>query len=226
MEEKLKSILRNPHFILAYKAVFLAGVLVYAMRSGGWWWAVYFIVAGAFYLRPLFNTTLFLPLTLVIAALSIMWQPGAPALQILFAVFYSTLLLIVIGLKNLVLTHRAQWTYGLSAALSYGTTASFFVHAPHGFFWGWWASTIFLFTLIFSAVVPNRRYSILAAVLMGELLWVSSWLPIGVVSSSTLVTLTALFIIDVLRESRMRWGAVILLGGLLGLVFGTSYWHF
>src|SRR3989344_7373314 len=144
MEGKLRLITRSPRSILAYKGAAFSVLLGMFMAYPGWKSAVLYC-AGAciLYARPLFNTSAFAPLFAALLIASFSFPSFTSPFRIGLVIVFSVLFAIIIGVKNLVLTHREQWVRGVAYALSYCTLIIFFLASPENVFWLSWVGALF-----------------------------------------------------------------------------------
>ncbi len=225
MATKLSWTLRSPGWRLAFKALIFGLLLYFFYLDPSWWRALIFLIFTFWaYSQPLFNFLALLPIFLVILILSfwLVWLPLAyqlPVVLILAAGFA-----VLLGAKNLILTHRQSWLYGLAIFFSYGLILNFFLLDQGGLFWLQWLLTILLLLLLFKNVFGEWLLAVAAALLLGEFLWVAAWLPIGFFSSSNLVFLVSLLLLQSFHQERLRWRDLGLFALLTLIVLVSSYW--
>lgn len=225
MGEKLRLILRNPRFILAYKGLFLGALLWLFMRQGGWFAGIIYVgAAGLLYVRPLFNASAYLSLFIGTVLLSLTAVFAGVAYPFVFAVIFAGVFAVIFGAKNLILTHRTAWVRASAYLVSYLCLLLFFMQGMGGVFWFSWVVLMLLLGLFWQAAIPDRVLLAPALLAVGELAWVVSWLPIGFLSSANLVLLTMLFVDDGCIDGRIRWRHLCIFTGLIGVVLLSSYW--
>ncbi len=225
MGEKLLLITKNPRFLLACKsAVF--GVLLWLFWSspGLFWGFVYGAGAGFLYFRPLFNSSASFFLLVAEIALSIALQPSSFMARVMYTLGFSCIFFIILGIKNLVLTNRERWMQGICYILLYISVLDFFLHYFSRPFWFAWVFAILMLLCILLSFIADRRLIGPVLVLLGELLWVVSWLPIGFLASANIVFLVMVYIGNALREKRLTAKNSALFIVLIAVVLGTSYW--
>lgn len=226
MGVKLRSIARNPRLLLAYKGIaFTALLWLYAAFPG--WLAGFLFAAGAglLYANPLFNTSAFFPLFAAEMIISFASLSVVSAFRGALIVFLGCAFAIIAGLKNLALTHRGQWTEAVCYALSYITALMFFLHYFSGFFRLSWIIALIAFGLIWSVMIRDRHVLGLALLVLGEMLWVVSWLPIGFFASANVMFFVMLFLGDSLVKKRIAWKDAALYTLLIFAALGSSYWR-
>lgn len=225
MGEKLRLILKNPRFILACKGLFLGALLWLFMRQGGWFAGIIYIgAAGVLYFRPLFNVLAYLPLFAGTVLFSLTAAFAGVAYSFVFAFICAGVFAVILGAKNLILTHRTSWVRASAYLLSYLCLLLFFMQGGGGVFWFSWVVLMLLLGLFWQAAIPDRVLLAPALVAVGELAWVVSWLPIGFLSSANLVLLTMLFVDDGCIDGHIRWKHLCIFAGLIAVVLLSSYW--
>lgn len=219
-------IIKNPRFLLAYKSAVFGILLWLFWRSPGLFWGFLYVAgAGFLYLRPLFNSSALFSLLVAEIALSIALQPSFFTARVFFTLGFSFVFFIILGIKNLVLIHRERWMRGVCYIVLYISVLDFFLHYFSRPFWFAWVFAMILLWLILLVLISDRRLIGPVLVLLGELLWVVSWLPIGFLSSTNIVLLVILFIDDTLRGKRLIRKNSALFIVLIAVVLGTSYWR-
>ena len=226
MGEKLSLILKNPRLILACKGLFLGALLYFFMGQRGWFAGVLYVgAAGLFYFQPLFNTAAYLPLFIGTVLLSLWTAFAGMVYPFVFAVIFAGVFAVILGAKNLILTQRASWARASAYTLSYVCLLLFFMVGMGGVFLFSWGALMLLLGLFWQAVIPDRVLLAPALVVVGELAWVVSWLPIGFLSSANLVFLALLFMGDGCVEGRYSPKHLFVFAGLIAVVLMSSYWR-
>lgn len=225
MATKLSWTLRGPGWRLAFKAVVFGLLLYFFYLDPSWWRALFFLIFTFWaYGKPLFNFLAFLPIFLVMLVLSF-WFVLSRVEGLLTAVILAAGFAVLLGVKNLILTHRQIWLYLLAIFLSYGLLLNFFLLNQGDLFWLEWLLTTLLLLLLFKNTFGEWLLAAAAALLLGELLWVVSWLPIGFFSSGNLVFLTGLLLFQSFHQERLRLRHLSLFGLLTLIVLISSYWR-
>lgn len=218
-------ILRNPRFILACKGLFLGALLWFFAYQGGWFAGVIYVsAAGLLYFQPLFNVSAYFPFFAGTVLLSFVAVFAGVVYPLILAFLFAGVFSVIFGAQNLILTQRASWVRASAYLLSYLCLLLFFMQGMAGVFWFSWIALITLIGLFWQAVIPDRVLLAPALVVVGELAWVVSWLPIGFLSSANLVLLTMLFVGDGCIDGRIRWKHLFLFAGLIVMVLLSSYW--
>lgn len=225
MGEKLKLILKNQRFILACKGLFLGVLLWFFIDQKGWFTGMAYIgAAGLLYFRPLFNVSAYLLLFVGTILLSLIAAFAGVLYSVISAFIFAGVFAIIFGVKNLILTQRTSWVRASAYLLSYLCLLLFFMQGMGGVFWFSWIVLMILLGLFWQAAIPDRFLLAPALVVIGELAWVVSWLPIGFLSSANLVLLTMLLVDDGYIAGRIRWKHLFVFTGLIALVLMSSYW--
>lgn len=226
MAIKLKLALKNPIFTLTFKSlVFGFFLYLYNANPNLIWGAVFLLVSFWLYSRPLFNVSSYFPLFLVLLFLSF-WMGLADGWITGASWWFLTLSFgILLGLKNLILTHRYYWHYFISFTASYLLFLNFFLLDKSDWFWLKWIVLVFSIFLLFKDLLSPAILAGLLVLVIGQLSWVISWLPVGFLSSANLLMLFLLFMVDILgykRFSAKNFGLFVL---LLAIILGSSYWY-
>lgn len=225
MGEKLKLILKNPRFILACKGLFLGALFWFFMHQGGWFAGIIYVgAAGLLYFTPLFNVSAYFPFFVGTVLLSLAAAFARAAHPLILAFLFAGVFAVIFGAQNFILTQRVSWMRASAYLLSYLCLLLFFMQGMAGVFWFSWIALMILLGLFWQAVIPDRVLLAPALVVVGELAWVVSWLPIGFLSSANLVLLTMLFVGDGCSEGRIRWKHLFIFAGLIAVVLLSSYW--
>ncbi len=226
MATKLKLALKNQIFILTFKSfVFGLFLYFYNTNAGLVWGGVFAAVSLFLYSRPLFNFSSHSSLFFVLLFLSL-WIGGTGSWITDISWWLLTLSFgILLGLKNLILTHRYYWHYFVSFAVSYLLFLNFFILDKSDWFWLKWLAAVILIFLIFKDLLLPEVLSGITALLIGELLWIVAWLPIGFLSSANLLILCLLFIVDVFGYKRLSLKNLGLFITLIIIILGSSYWY-
>ena len=219
MAAKLNWILQKPAYQLALKAALFAGLLYFYYGQPGVFRAGLFLAAALLlYSRPLAGSFNYLPLFLVILILAF-WS--GPAGGWLLALAFGLLL----GLKVLALTHRQFWLYLLTIILGYLTFLDFFLtEKSAGFVFYWLASGLVVFLLL-QNLFQDRLTSAVAALLLSQLLWLLSWLPVGFLTAANLLLLVLLLLLETCYYQRLSPRSAGLFVLLTLIVLTTGYWR-
>jgi len=226
MAEKLRSISRNPRFISALKGGFIFFTALRFLIDRSWEWGLlYTLFSVILYSRPIFNVSRTFPLFLAIVSLPFFSRPDSFLFQIILAFSVAFSYTILLGIKNFTLTHRVWWTHGASYFVSYIFFLSFFSASSSPLFaLSWLFGFLFLYC-VFRATVPDRHIALIAALFAGEILWISSWLPVGYLSLANFMLLVVLFISDVAHEGVLHLRNRVLFPVLSLVIAGSSYWQ-
>ncbi len=236
METKLKSIFLNPQLRLAFKAALFLGFLFLARLGSFSLLATLFFLFGAIilYARPLFRTVEkagdFLVL---IFSVLVFHSIFIDSLDFIFAaLYYSVLFFWLMGIKDLILIKRNFWSIALNFGLAYPIFLIFF---QGNFAGSWWQPLIlFLLTLLLSRDTLKRgELAAPFSLLVVEVAWASSLLPIGFIALANLNLLfyaTALSLIDLGRQGLLGRRIVFPLLSVFVILFlailGFSSWAF
>lgn len=247
MVTKLKSVLRIPkqQSLLAVRAaIFAAALWLLVDRDFGFFQLVAFILIGiVLYATPVFQTLLLFPsfvALMIVAPLSMAVfgpQLGAP---VLLAAFFGFLFYLIIGIKQVVLAHRAKWHHLLHLALVYSLSLLFFA-APGG---DWFVGRSLLFMAVLCLLLRElflvrgatrsvllRLHIILIAFMSVQALWVIGLLPIGFINSAG-IALVFIFIAEEFALGRFFGGLsrkkvtteLATFATLMLVIFGFSTW--
>ncbi len=189
MEIKLKLILLNPQLRLAFKAILFLGFLTLARLGDFSLFVTLLFIIGAvvLYARPLFRTVEKLGDFLVLMFSALVFNlVFIDSLDFFFsAAYYSLLFFLLIGIKDLILINRSFWSVVLNFGLAYPIFLIFF----QGHFAGaWWkAPILFFLTILLSKNVLKRSVATAPfSLLVIEVAWASSFLPIGFIGLANL----------------------------------------
>lgn len=200
METKLKSVLKNPTLLLAFKAglfgvfLFLVGVAQFKISAV----LIFLVVALLIYTRPLFRTFEFLTPLIILLTVSLMGVVLSSNTIYFFPViaFFSYLFFLILGLKDLALIRRADWHRFLNLSLAYSVFLLFFNYTQEFFLPR--LLLLFLATLfLLGDLLKKRIFYWLLALLIIEAAWAIGLLPIGFISAATLLLLVYSALTDV-----------------------------
>ena len=141
-----------------------------------------------------------------------------------FSVVLALLFGIALGVKNLILIHRAALLHAGAYVIIYITLLLFFIQAGSAAFLPLWLFTIFIFWLAFYSLLSDYRLALVPTVLLGELVWIASWLPIGFLNLTGICFVIALCMSIMVREDRVSNKNMALALAPIILIFVTSYW--
>ncbi|HCX45353.1 TPA: hypothetical protein DGT35_02000 [Patescibacteria group bacterium] len=214
METKLKYLSKNPISQLASKAA-VFGLLLFWFYQVETLTAIFFLllVTGILYFRSLHNALVFLPslVILLIISLGTTVIITTTSSSFLLAAFLSFLFFTILGLKDLVLIKRKSWYVFLNFSLFYLAFINFFLIDKSSLFVGKWLIFLVLaFSLLRELLmvliapskenrVKNNRLlaaSLVMTMIIGQLLWLVSWLPISFLSSANLMILIVFLFSD------------------------------
>lgn len=149
---------------------------------------------------------------------------GVP-ISTLFSAIIAGLFYVALGVKDLTLIHREKLLEVVAYVLLYIALLLFFMQALSGIFFFIWLYAVICAWLSFLLIADDYRAALLFATLMGELIWIVSWLPIGFLNSASICFALTLFAGDAVRENRISAKNTVVLGALITLIFVTSYWR-
>ena len=225
MAGKLLSISRNPRSISALKGGFVFFLALRFLADPSWeWGALYVFLAAIFYSRPIFNISGTFPLFSAIISLPFFLRPDSFPFQFLLAFSVAVSYVILLGVKNLALTHREWWTHCVSYFVSYLFFLSFFGASSPSFVLSWVFAFIFLYC-VFRTVIPDRHVAMIVTLFAAETLWIVSWLPVGYLSSANFMLLITLFLSDVAHEGKVTLRNQVLFPVLSFVIAASSYWQ-
>ncbi|MEK7654118.1 MAG: hypothetical protein AAB345_02450 [Patescibacteria group bacterium] len=236
METKLKSIFLNPQLRLAFKATLFLGFLILARLGGFSLISTPIFIAGAvvLYARPLFRTVEKLGDFLVLVFSAVVFNlVFIDSLDFFFsAVYYSLLFFLLVGVKDLILINRGFWSLVLNFGLAYPIFLIFFQGNSAGV---WWKPLV-LFLLTILLIKDALKKNGLAApfsLLVTEVAWASSFLPIGFIGLANLNFLfyaTTLSLLEAnergLLDRKKILSLLSVFTVLLLAILGLSGWSF
>lgn len=221
MATKLKSLFLERRLALVLKAGVFALLLWFASISGlgliqlaVFFGVSLFIYAGAGSgARYIWSFLFLLVLSMFFVA---RFASAIPLLSMVFGA--AALFYILIGLRSLFFIHRQVWHYLLCLLLFYGAFIGFFSADKSHFFFFKVVAVFFFILILFKeflenlavpediggsngAPIPNSAVSALCALILSEILWAISLLPLGVVNSANLAVLAGFFVLDFARMS-------------------------
>ncbi|MDD5430700.1 MAG: hypothetical protein PHP03_00520 [Candidatus Pacebacteria bacterium] len=172
-----------------------------------------------------------------LGGLTLVHRPEFAAIEV---TAFSILFYIVLGIKELIFIRQYQWYAIKNILLLYSLFALFFLADKSSFFLIkyllMFAALYFIFRgwFLWSEDYFPRRYllaSLLFAFISLQILWVAAILPIGFISSASLMTLVSFLLIDFTRNhfSGTVTKKLILRNAFLAAIaliaiFGTSSW--
>lgn len=226
MATRLKLILKKPIFGLAFKGlVFGAFLYFYYLNPSLWRGLIFAVAAFWLYNQPIFNFSSLLPTLLVLLSLALGIGEQAGLLNLISLAVLTFLFAIILGIKNLILINRLAWHYFITFVLSYLVFLNFFLLDKSSFFSVKWLAALLLIVLLFRDIFSQRATVAIMALLIGEIIWLTNWLPIGPLSSANLSMLCLVFLVDALHYHRLEWKKVGLFIVLLFVVLFSSYWR-
>lgn len=239
MEVKLKSILREPRLALALKSAIFGGFLALLKLGDFRVLPVLFFLWVAFLLSSKAHQASFLVfLGVAMATIGILDN-------VLFLAFgialFSSLFYLIVGIKDLVIIHRREWSFFRNLLLFYAIFLLFFLADKSSWFLlkylTVFGTTFFLLKEWILIYEFNflRRVNIAALVLSSiilQVLWVVALLPLGPVNSANLMVLTTYILFSFViyhfqgqinRKFVLKKVTIFVL--LLLLIFVTSGWR-
>ena len=207
MATKLKYLSKNPIFQLASRAA-VFGLLLFWFYQVETLTAIFFLllITGILYFRSLHNAFAFLPSLVILLVISL----GTTAIitttsfSFLLAAFLTFLFFVILGLKDLILIKRRNWYLFLNFSLFYLVFLNFFLIDKSSLFVGKWLLFLVLIfglsrELLMVLIAPaeenkTKRTRLLVAsavmtMIVGQLIWLVSWLPISFLSSANFMIL-------------------------------------
>lgn len=210
MEEKLKSVLRITQLRLILKAVIFAVLLFWVKISGFAVLAVFlFVLINSFlYFRGRgHNDSQTIYSFFVLLFVSLFGTGMLSHVQFLVpaVVFFSFLFYLVLGIKELIFTHRNEYNYAKNILLFYSIFLIYFLSNKYDwFFVKYLLVFISAFLLIHEWLswleqgFPKRRQiiALVFSFLILQLLWAVSLLPFGFINSAAVLTLFVYVMLD------------------------------
>ena len=223
---KLNSISRSQRFRLACSSGAIFLLVAQFLRSGSLWWGGVFASVAAFlYFRQTANMLSALPIFVGAVLLPFFFPHGlGTGLASLFSVFVALLFGVALGVKNLVLIHRDELLGVGAYVMSYAALILFFMQAMSLFLPLWFFAVCIAWLSLYS-LLSDYRLALTLALLVGELIWIVSWLPIGFLNAGGLCFAVMLFASEAMRENRLRGQNMALLGALAVVIFMVSRWR-
>ena len=214
METKLKYLSKNPIFQLAFRAA-VFGLLLFWFYQIETPIAVFFLLlmTGILYFRSLHNALAFLPslVILLVIALGTTVIITTTSFSFLLATFLAFLFFVILGLKDLVLIKRRSWYLFLNFSLFYLVFLNFFLIDKSSLFVGKWLLFLVLIfglsrELLMVLIAPAEESktkrtrllvtSVVMTMIVGQLIWLVSWLPISFLSSANFMILVIFLFSD------------------------------
>ncbi len=237
MVTKLKSVFLNPQSGLLFKTVIFAGFLLLS-RMGGFTLlpvTLLVLVSIILYARPLFRTVKFLSsFSIFLASVVAFNLTFRDNWDFVFSlIYFSSVLFILLGVKDLILIRREVWGRLVNCLIAYPVFLIFFYY--YQFLSNiWYLLVLFFIILLLSKnIIPSRLFYWLTPLVISQLAWASSFLPIGFVGAANLSLLSyvtlVLFLDEHLagtlgRKKILLLGTVFIL--LLVAILGVSGWKF
>ena len=194
------------------------------MRSGSLWWGVaYVLVAFFLYMRPIFNSSAVLPLFFGVLVMPFFFPLNLGIIVAgLFSIALTFLFFAVLGIKNLILTNRKAWREGSAYLFSYILFLLFFMQTISGTFWLIWLWAVVSIFLALCLIMRDYRWALPCTALIGELLWVTAWLPMGFIGSANLCFALFFLITGAVMENRISMKKIGILTAFILIVFVSS----
>lgn len=226
MVTKLRLSLRTPILGLAFRGlIFGAFLYFYYLNPSVWRGGLFLAAAFWFYGQSLFNFTVFLPTLLVTLFLALWIGLQANFLSFLSLALIVFIFVIVLGVKSLIITHRTSWCYLITCALSYLLLINFFLLDKSSLFPIKWLIATVLLTLLFWNLIKSRVALLVLVLLVGEIMWLVNWLPIGPLSATNLTFLSLLLALEAIYYQRLSWKNLGLFAILIVTILSGSYWR-
>ena len=202
MELRLKLVLQSQQSTLLFKALIFLGFLTLVYIGNFSLVPILFFLAIAIilYSKPIFNTFYFWASFLILLVVALNSPPS-----FFIAAFYAFLFYIILGLKNLVFINRVNWHQALHLLLFYAMFMLFWGASDETTFLlrlvGVFVASVFLIREFFKvAAVDFSKQRVVAswvlALLVVEIVWAISWLPIGFLNSAALAFLAVFTLIN------------------------------
>jgi len=233
METKLKLVFQSQKLRLAFRALIFAGLLAW-VKLGGLSFppVLIFLASSAFlYASPLFKTMEMIRPFLILLIVSLLSALSVPAWSLpSLAIYYGLLFYLLLGVKNLVFLQRIVWHRILNFSMAYPVFLLFFHHNQTDYLFR--AVPLFIILLfLFSDFFQKRFLSWLLALILLEIVWAISLLPIGFFSAASLAFLSYFTVSDLFRrqsEKSLTKEAIINYATLFSVIFlfilGSSRW--
>lgn len=239
MLEKLKSVFLAPRSVLLLKSALFGFSLVLLKTLNFDWlpFLVFFTIFGILFFRSR-STPL---VVLFVSAVGTVWVLNNFLFIVLLAIFFSVLLYLTAGVKELVIIHRFEWGFIKILLLLFAVFLLFFISDKSSYFLGKYFLVFIAVFLLFqewfsqsSVYFPKRHMlvSLIAAFLLVQLLWGVALLPIGALNSASLMILISYIIIDfsdnyflgtVNLKLVIKNSAILILLSLI--IFSVSFWN-
>jgi len=245
-----------PYFGAQFFKAVVFGLALLSVQNHAFGWlsvTLFVLLALLMYIQPPYKTFSMLKMALLLITLSIAvtseFAIGFSSLfpdtdlslsRVLFSAMFGTLFYVTLGLKDLVLVHRKEWFALLSVSLLYGATSLFFTaNIGNRFFVSAALLAIFFWFFIREYLVfygsPRTRlisvYTATLTLLLMQLAWIVSLLPIGFSNAASLTTISTVVVTEIL--SRYARGILtaryvrllsVFFFSLTLLIFGVSDW--
>ncbi|HEY4499602.1 MAG TPA: hypothetical protein VJH70_00510 [Candidatus Paceibacterota bacterium] len=238
MWEKLKSVLAIPQLQLTLRSIAF-GAALYWLRMSEFSWVSLVVFLGIigftfFRVHPLSMFVVLGVLLGMIRTLDSFWFISGAAIS--GAVFFY----LSFGIRQLVFVHRIGWYAVRNVLLLYFTYLLFFItDKSTGFWWQFLLVLAAVFILIYEWLILfersfPKRYLIAALAmtfLIGELLWSTALLPLGLINNSSLLILCTYILVYLTHhhfhgtlQKALSWkNAAIFLMTLL-VIFWSASW--
>jgi hypothetical protein len=160
--------------------------------------------------------------------------------RLLFSAMFGILFYVTLGLKDLVLIHRKEWFAVLSVSLLYAASSLFFTaNVGNRFFTSALLLAVFFWLfireyLVFHGSVRSRLLTVYVStltLLLMQLAWIISLLPIGFSNAASLTTIATVVVTELLSRyvrgvltARYVRLLLVFFVSLALLIFGVSDW--
>ena len=218
---------RNPRSISGYKGA-VAGFLAYGFLSG-WglsWWFAYAVFLCASYFSPVANASrLILPFSVAVSLPLFSDSVPYGYWAIPTALFLGVAFAVILGVKNLTITHREAWVASVSHALTYLSFLSFFALAPSRGFALLAVFALYAALACVRACGAEFREAFPLVAAQAGVLWSASLLPVGFVGETNIAFAAFLFMHDALHSGAFRASRVASLAAAVALIALVSSWR-
>jgi hypothetical protein len=195
------------------------------LRFGSFFWGALFVGSALFlYFRPAVNISAGLPLLLggILLPFFVPNNLGI-TVAVLSAAFSAALIAIAVGVKNLILINRDMLREAGVYVMAYCAFTLFFMQAVGNFFIPW-VYALIMALAAFGVITQKWPLVFAFGVVIGELLWIVSWLPIGFLASANMCFAVVLFTADAVREGRLNARKSAAVAALLVFILLSSRW--
>lgn len=239
MRAKLKLILREPRSALVLKSAVFGGFLLFLKLGDFKLLPILFFLWAAFLLSSkAYQASFLVFLGLAMTTVRIL---DSHLFLSLAVIFFSLLFYLIVGIKELLIVHRSEWSFFKNLLLFYAIFFLFFLTDKSSWFLVKYLS---IFAVSFallrewllayeSAFVKRVNLASLAlAFIIIEVLWVTALLPLGPINSANLLVLITYILFSFIAHyfqgqinRKFILKKITIFALLLLLIFVTSGWR-